>query len=78
MWGQAFLFHSWPGNSWYRPLGVVLNIPHGIWPWPERVGWIWSRVWQLLKQFVATRTEQTSLFAFDGVGQLIFSAIVSH
>lgn len=30
------------------------------------------------KAVVATRTEQTSLFAFDGVGQLIFSAIVSH
>lgn len=75
MWGQAFLFHSWLGNTWYRHLGVVLNIPHSAIARESRLD---------LEQCMATskavvaKTVQTSLFAFDGIGQLIMSAIVSH
>lgn len=76
MWGQAFLFHSWLGNTWYRPLGVILNIPHGAIARESRLD---LEQWMATsKAVVATRTEQTSLFAFDGIGQLILSAIVSH
>lgn len=76
MWGQAFVFHSWLGNTWYRHLGVVLNIPHSAIARESRLDLEWCVATS--RAVVARRTVQTSLLAFDGIGQLITSAIVSH
>lgn len=74
--GQAFLFHSWLGNTWYRHLGVVLNIPHSA--IAREGGLELEQCMATSKAVVATKTVQTSLFAFDGIGRLIMAAVVSH
>lgn len=73
---RLFYYHSWPGSIWYKHLGVVLNIPHSAIAREGRLDL--EQCMATSKAVVATKTVQTSLFAFDRIGWLIMAAIVSH